>query len=112
MNNTELFYNNMVKLIQSGKVPMEIRRNGFMAEKYDINRYALNLLLQMDYVKKNPDKDWIFLEENLKQHIKNGGLEKPIVGTKLIQEFNPVTGRKLSSAILYVETFISNSREK
>ena len=105
MNNTEIFYNHMFKLIQSGKVPMEIRRNGFMAEKYDINRYALNLLLQLNYVKNNPDAKVIFSPEYIGQYIKDGGLEKPVMGSVIMQEFNPISGRKLTSSNLKSETF-------
>ena len=89
MTNTEIFYRNMLSLIYSGKTKVGPCRRGLMAEAYDIDRYALTLMLEMIELNKNPEKKTLARLKEFKDF-----LSKVPEKGKIIEEFNPITNEK------------------
>ena len=105
MNLTGLFYNQMLTMMRNGDIPVTLCRNAFVTEAYAVDRRALNLILQLNCAKNEPEFRDLFTAEYFPKFVKDGGLEGPITGDVLIQEKDLLSGASGEAGFYSREVF-------
>ncbi len=104
MSFMEQFYKIMLDLMINEKVETKTYRNADATSAYFINNKFLNYIDQIKSGALQSEFAYKFSGENLANYIKEGGLDGPIAGSILVQDYS-FDGEKRKPKILTIDDF-------
>lgn len=100
----EQFYKIMLELMLAEKVDVKTYRNADATSAYFINNRFLNYMDQIKSGALQSEFAYKFSVDNLADYIKEGGLDGPIEGSVLVQDYS-IDGKTREPKILAIDDF-------
>lgn len=104
MSFMEQFYKTMLELMLAEKVDVKTYRNADATSAYFINNRFLNYMDQIKSGALQSEFAYKFSVDNLADYIKEGGLDGPIEGSVLVQDYS-IDGKTREPKILAIDDF-------